>query len=155
MMPNNHAVRAPRFAAQARRGLSLIEVLVAVMVLSISMTFVGHISASLTQSGRRNDVIAKRTFAMQQTANIVGALPFKSLTPTVLPASKTMALGDFSYVRRIAITISGTTSVGQTATISITIVPQTGIMSDTLLKDSLQMYRSAPLCGTALGVAAC
>ena len=111
MMPNNHAVRAPRFAAQARRGLSLIEVLVAVMVLSISMTFVGHISASLTQSGRRNDVIAKRTFAMQQTANIVGALPFKSLTPTVLPASKTMALGDFSYVRRIAITISGTTSV--------------------------------------------
>jgi prepilin-type N-terminal cleavage/methylation domain-containing protein len=145
----------PRFAARARRGLSLIEVLVAVMVLSISMTFVGHISASLTQSQRRNDVIAKRTFAMQQTSNIVGALPFKSLTPTVLPASKTMTLGDFTYVRRIAISTSGSTSVGQTATVSITIVPQTGIMSDTLLKDSLQMYRSAPLCGTALGVAAC
>jgi prepilin-type N-terminal cleavage/methylation domain-containing protein len=154
-MTSNRAPRAPRFAVRPRQGLSLIEVLVAVMVLSISMTFVGHISASLTQSQRRNDVIAKRTFAMQQTSNIVGALPFKSLTPTVLPASKTMTLGDFTYVRRIAISTSGSTSVGQTATISITIVPQTGIMSDTLLKDSLQMYRSAPLCGTALGVAAC
>ena len=154
-MPNNRAVRAPRFAARARRGLSLIEVLVAVMVLSISMTFVGHISASLSQSGRRNDLIAKRTFAMQQTTNIVGALPFKSLTSTVLPASKTMTLGDFTYIRRIAIATAGSASIGQTATISITIVPQTGIVSDTMYKDSLQMYRSAPLCGTALGVVAC
>ena len=154
-MPNNRVTRAPRFAARARRGLSLIEVLVAVMVLSISMTFVGHISASLSQSQRRNDLIAKRTFAMQQTTNIVGALPFKSLTTTVLPASKTLTLGDFTFVRRVAIATSGSASVGQTATISITIVPQTSIVSDTMFKDSLQMYRSAPLCGTALGVVPC
>jgi hypothetical protein len=99
--------------------------------------------------------MAKRTFAMQQTSNIVGALPFKSLTSAVLPASKTMTLGDFTYVRRIAITTSGSATAGQTATISITIVPQTSIISDTLLKDSLQMYRSAPICGTALGIVAC
>ena len=147
----NHATLALR----PRRGLSLIEILVAVIVLSIMMTYVGHISASLTQSQRRNDLIAKRTFAMQQTTNIVGALPFKSLTSTVLPASKTMTLGDFTYIRRIAITTSGTVSSGQVATISITIVPQTSVISDTLLKDSLQMYRSAPLCGTALGTVAC
>ena len=154
-MPNNRATRAPRFAARARRGLSLIEVMVAVIVLSISMTFVGHISASLTQSQRRNDLIAKRTFALQQTTNLVGALPFSSLNSTVLAASKTMTLGDFTYIRRIAISTSGSTSIGQKATISITIVPQTGIVNDTLLKDSLQMYRSAPICGTALGVVAC
>jgi prepilin-type N-terminal cleavage/methylation domain-containing protein len=154
-MSNTLATRAPRFVPRARQGLSLIEVLVAVIVLSIMMTYVGHISASLTQSQRRNDLIAKRTFAMQQTTNIVGALPFKSLTTTVLPASKTMTLGDFSYIRRIAITTSGSATAGQTATISITIVPQTNIIRDTLLKDSLQMYRSAPICGTALGIVAC
>jgi prepilin-type N-terminal cleavage/methylation domain-containing protein len=154
-MSNTLAIHAPRFVPRARQGLSLIEVLVAVIVLSIMMTYVGHISASLTQSQRRNDLMAKRTFAMQQTSNIVGALPFKSLTSAVLPASKTMTLGDFTYVRRIAITTSGSATAGQTATISITIVPQTSIISDTLLKDSLQMYRSAPICGTALGIVAC
>lgn len=154
-MPTIRVSPAPRFAPRARRGLSLIEVLVAVIVLSIMMTYVGHISASLTQSQRRNNLIAKRTFAMQQTTNIVEALPFKSLTSTVLPASKTMTLGDFTYIRRIAISTSGSASIGQTATISITIVPQTSIVSDTLLKDSLQLYRSAPLCGTALGQVPC
>jgi len=143
--------RAPR----KRRGLSLIEVIIAVMILGIMMTFVGHISAGLSQSNRKNDVIAKRTFAMQQQANIIGALPFASLTTTVLPATKNFTLGDFTYARRVAITTNGNTSVGQSATIAITIVPQTGIASDTLLKESMTMLRSSPICGTSLGVASC
>ena len=151
----NSSFRTRRFAPSSRAGLSLIEVLVAVIVLGITMTFVGHISTGLTQSQRRNDLIAKRTFAMQQTANLVGALPFASLTSTVLPASKTLTIGDFTYIRRIAITKSGSASVGQMATVAITIVPQTSYASDTLMKDSLAMYRSAPICGTALGVVAC
>jgi len=142
-------------ARGARSGLSLIEVMVAVVVLGVSMTFVGHISTGIAQTSRKSDIIAKRTFAMQQQANIVGALPFSSLTTTVLPASKTFTLGDFTYERRIALTVSGSASIGQKATITIAIVPQTGIASDTLLKESLTMYRSAPLCGTTLGMVAC
>jgi prepilin-type N-terminal cleavage/methylation domain-containing protein len=142
-------------APRQRRGLSLIEVMVAVMVLSITMTFVGHISSSLTQANRRNDIIAKRTFAMQQQANVIGALPFQSLTTTLLPPTKTFTLGDFTYDRRVTLATTGSTSVGQTATISITIVPQTGYASDTLLKESMTMYRSSPTCGTSLGVVAC
>jgi prepilin-type N-terminal cleavage/methylation domain-containing protein len=138
-----------------RSGLSLVEVLVAVMVLSVAMTFVGHISTGIAQSNRTSDVVAKRTFAMQQQANVVGALPFASLTTTVLPATKTFTLGDFTYIRRVALSTAGSTSIGQTATIAITIVPQTGIASDTLLKESLTMYRSSPLCGTAIGMASC
>jgi prepilin-type N-terminal cleavage/methylation domain-containing protein len=143
--------RAPR----QRRGLSLIEVIIAVMLLSIMMTFVGHISAGITQSNRRNDVIAKRTFAMQQQANIIGALPFASLTTTVLPATKNFTLGDFTYTRRVTITAGGNSSIGQTASIALTIVPQTGYASDTLLQESMTMLRSSPLCGTSLGVASC
>jgi prepilin-type N-terminal cleavage/methylation domain-containing protein len=142
-------------APRQRRGLSLIEVMVAVMILGITMTFVGHISTGIAQSNRKSDIIAKRTFAMQQQANVVGALPFASLTTTILPPTKNFTLGDFSYTRRVALTKAGNASVGQTATIAITIVPQTGIPSDTLLQETLTMYRSSPLCGTALGIQAC
>ena len=142
-------------APRRRRGLSLIEVMVAVMILGITMTFVGHISTGIAQSNRKSDIVAKRTFAMQQQANVVGALPFASLTSTILPATKNFTLGDFRYTRRISLSTTGSASIGQTATIGITIVPQTGIDSDTLLKETLTMYRSAPLCGTALGIQSC
>ena len=144
-----------RLVPRQRRGLSLIEVMVAVMILGITMTFVGHISTGIAQSNRKSDIIAKRTFAMQQQASVVGALPFTSLTSTILPATKNFTLGDFSYTRRISLTTAGSASIGQTATIGITIVPQTGIASDTLLKETLTMYRSSPLCGTALGIQSC
>jgi prepilin-type N-terminal cleavage/methylation domain-containing protein len=147
--------RSIDIAPRKRSGLSLIEVLVATMVLSITMTFVGHISTGIAQSSRKSDVVAKRTLAMQQQSNIIGALPFTSLTATVLPATKTLTTGDFTYVRKISLTTAGTPSTGQNATIVITIVPQTGIASDTLLTESLTMYRSSPLCGTSLGMAAC
>jgi prepilin-type N-terminal cleavage/methylation domain-containing protein len=137
---------------RTRNGLSLIEVLVAVMILSITMTFVGHISSSIAQANRKSDVIAKRTFATQQQANIVGAMPFASLTSTVLPATKTFTLGDFTYVRRVSIATTGSASAGYTTAVTITIVPQTGIASDTLLKESISMLRSNPTCGTVLGV---
>ena len=138
-----------------RKGLSLIEVMVAVMILSIMMAFVGHISSSVAQSNRRSEVIAKRTFAMQQQSNIIGALPYSSITATLLPASKSFALGDFRYERRVTLATTGTVAAGFSTAITITIVPQTNIPSDTLLKESLQMIRSAPNCGTVLGMASC
>lgn len=144
-----------RPAPRQRRGLSLVEIMVAVMILGITMTFVGHISTGIAQSNRKSDIIAKRTFAMQQQANVVGALPFASLTSSILPATKNFTLGDFAYTRRVSLTKTGNTSIGQTATIAITIIPQTGIDSDTLLKETLTMYRSSPLCGTALGIQSC
>jgi len=139
----------------SRKGLSLIEVMVAVMILSIMMAFVGHISSSVAQANRRSEVIAKRTFAMQQQSNIIGAMPYSSITATLLPASKTMSLGDFTYLRRVTLATTGTSSAGLSTAITITIVPQTGIPSDTLLKESLSMIRSAPNCGTVLAMASC
>ena len=148
MISRTHS-RAPR------RGLSLIEVMVAVMVLAILMTFVGHISSSVAQSNRRNDVIAKRTFAMQQQSNIIGAMQFSALTTANLPASKNFTLGNFNYIRRVTLTTTGSTFSGLTTAITITIVPQTSYASDTLLKESLSMLRSSPTCGTVLGMASC
>ena len=150
-----HSRFTRRALSSARKGLSLIEVMVAVMILSIMMAFVGHISSSVAQSNRRSEVIAKRTFAMQQQSNIIGAMPYSSITATLLPASKTMSLGDFTYLRRVTLSTTGTVAAGFSTAITITIVPQTGIPSDTLLKESLSMIRSAPNCGTVLGMASC
>jgi prepilin-type N-terminal cleavage/methylation domain-containing protein len=155
MISPSHVRRAAERSPRERSGLSLIEILVAVMVLSIAMTFVGHISTGIAQTSRKSDVIAKRTFAMQQQASVIGALPFSSLTSTILPATKNFTLGDFTYTRRVALSVTGSASTGQKATLTITVVPQTGIASDTLLKESLTMYRSAPLCGTSLGMVSC
>jgi prepilin-type N-terminal cleavage/methylation domain-containing protein len=150
-----HSYTTPNAPRRARRGLSLVEVMVAVMVLAIMMTFVGHVSSSLAQSNRQNDVIAKRTLAMQEQSNIIGAMPFASLTAAVLPPSKSFTLGNFYYIRLVTLSTTGTPTRGQTAAITITIVPQTSVASDTLLTESLTMLRSAPNCGTALGMASC
>lgn len=138
-----------------RRGLSLIEVIVAIVVLGVAMTFVGHITSGIALANKSNSVIAKRTFAMQQQSNLIGALPYSSLTSTVLPASKTFTLGDFTYTRRVTMTQSGSASTGYAMTITITIVPQTGIASDTLKQETVTMVRSSPVCGTALNVTSC
>jgi prepilin-type N-terminal cleavage/methylation domain-containing protein len=143
------------FAPAPRRGLSLIEVIVAITMLGVVMTFVGHISSGIAMMNKRNSLIAKRTLAMQEQANIVGALPFASLTTSVLPATKSITVGDFTFERRVSLTKTGSASTNQTATIQITIVPQTGIPSDTLQKESLTMLRSKPTCGTVLGVIGC
>ena len=140
---------------RSRNGLSLIEVMVAVMLMGIMLAFVGHISTALSQSNRRNEVIAKRTLAMQQQSNVIGAMPFNSLTATLLPATKTLTLGDFTYERRVTLVKTGTVGAGYSLTITLTIVPRTGIPSDTLLKESLTMLRSLPNCGTVLGTAGC
>jgi len=139
----------------SRKGLSLIEVMVAVTIMGIMMAFVGHISSSLAQANRRSEVIAKRTFAMQQQSNIIGAMPFSAITPAMLPASKILVLGDFIYERRVALSTTGNTSAGYSTAITLTIVPKTGIPSDTLLKESLSMLRAAPNCGTVLATAGC
>ena len=155
-MPSRLQAR-PTHSAQrsTRKGLSLIEVIVAIMILSIAMAFVGHISSGLAQYSRVNDVVAKRTFAMQQQANIIGAMSFANLTAAVLPATKTFTIDDFTYERRIALSTTGTTTSGQTTNLTIIIVPQTGVPSDTLLKESLSMVRTSPNCGTVLGTASC
>jgi prepilin-type N-terminal cleavage/methylation domain-containing protein len=138
-----------------RRGLSLIEVIVAIVMMGVVMTFVGHISSAIALANKSNSVIAKRTFAMQQQSNFIGALPYTSLTSTVLPTSKTFTQGDFTYTRRVTMTQSGSAAKGYAMLITITIVPQTGIAADTLKQETVTMMRSKPMCGTALNIVAC
>jgi hypothetical protein len=132
-----------------------VELIVSITVLGVVMSLVGGISSSVAKYGRADDLRTKRNLALQQQANLVGALPTVSLTPTVLPASKSFRTGDFNYTRRISMSASTNPSQGTTTAITITIVPQTSTPSDSLKKESITLYRTSPTCGTALDVKSC
>ena len=144
------SARTATTACRTRRGMSLVEIIVAIALLGIVMALAGRLSFAVTQFNRANDLRAKRGFAMQQQANFVGVLPYASLNATTLPATKSFTTGSFSYQRRIAMTSSA-----KTTSITITIIPNTGVARDTLQRESMTIVRSMPPCGTVLNVATC
>ena len=154
-LPRARARARALWHAAPRRGIGLVELIVSITVLGVVMSMVGGLSSTIAKYGRADDLRTKRNLALQQQANLVGALPALSLTPTVLPASKSFRTGDFNYTRRISMSSSTSPSLGTTTAITITIVPQTSTPSDTLKKESITLYRTSPTCGTALDVKSC
>lgn len=143
--PSATASRRPR------AGMSLIEIMVAMAVLGVVIAMAGRLTFAVTQYGRLNELKAKRGYAMLQQSGFVGALPYRSLNATVLPATKNFTTGDFSYKRRITL-VTGTNATS----ITITIVPNTGVPGDTLQKESATIVRTVPPCGTVLNnIATC
>lgn len=138
-------MKTPTPTPRARRGVSLVEILVAITMLAVILSVVGRLSVTLNNYNRASDIKTKRTMAMQQQMNFVGSLPYASLTATVLPATKSFTTGDFTYTRRVTLT-----TTTYTTTVRVTIVPSTGIPADTLLKESMTMLRTNPPCGTVL-----
>lgn len=154
MTSTSHRTRTPlthpTHRSRPRAGISLVEIMVAMVVLGVVLAFAGRLTFAVSQFGRLNDLKTKRGFAMQQQANLIGALPYTSLNTTVLPPTKVFVSGDFRYTRRVALS-----TVGSVTRIALTIVPNTGISSDTLQKESTTIVRTVPPCGTVLNVGAC
>ncbi|HKO14801.1 MAG TPA: prepilin-type N-terminal cleavage/methylation domain-containing protein [Gemmatimonadaceae bacterium] len=142
MLSSNCAPRSP----SPRRGLSVIEIIVAISVLGIVMAVVGRLSMTVNRYGQTNDLRARRNFAMQQQVDFVGGLAYANLNPTTLPASKIFTSGDFSYTRRMRIDSSG---AGRRV-LTVTVVPRTSAARDTLQKDTFVIVRSNPSCATVL-----
>ena len=85
-----------------RRGFSLIEVMVALTLMSVVLVSVAKIGTAMVTKGRQNDVLAKRNAVLQLEANKLGAAPFASLAGW--PTDSVLTQGDFSYKRRLTIT---------------------------------------------------
>lgn len=118
-----------------RRGFSLIEVLIAMTILSIALMSLAKLSAVITIKTRTNDLVAKRTAALQREANKLGIVRFDSLAnwPT---ANKSFTFGTFTYTRRLTITSQSSTRY----TIKVVVVPS----SDTTKPDSVTFDRTKP-----------
>jgi prepilin-type N-terminal cleavage/methylation domain-containing protein len=68
-----------RVAARPSRGFSLVEVMVAMTLLSIILVVLAKFATIIAVRGRGNDLAAKRTSALRLEANKFGAAPFSTL----------------------------------------------------------------------------
>jgi prepilin-type N-terminal cleavage/methylation domain-containing protein len=126
---------------QNRKGFSLIEIVVAMMLLAIVLTSLARMSLMVAVRGRGNDLFAKRTAVLQLESNKLGAVPYATLS-TWPTTSQTLTLGGFTYRRRMAIANTGSNRYS----IKIIVMP----MSDTTKKDSVTLDRTLPATRTPL-----
>jgi len=124
-----------------RRGFSLIEVMVAMTLLSIVMMSLAKISVSVATRARMNDLVAKRNAALQLESNKFVTVPFDSLRnwPTT---TKTFTRGNFAYTRRLTIT----QVTAMRYTVKVVVTPTTNSSK----KDSVIIDRTKPPTGSPL-----
>jgi prepilin-type N-terminal cleavage/methylation domain-containing protein len=128
-----------------RQGFSLIEVMVAMTLLSIVMMSLAKIGVTVAVRGRTSDLVAKRNAVLQLETNKIGTVPFDSLTRAPwVSGSKTFTLGAFAYTRRLSITKLSFTR----DSIKVVIIPSL----DSTKKDSVILDRTKPPAGTPLCV---
>jgi len=132
-------VAAPR----RRRGVSVIEIMIAVTMLGIIMMSLGKLSVAVSQRGRTNDITAKRNFALTQQANKYRTTPYANIAALTTARTRVDA-GDFSYYRSLRIT--------QPVTGQYRIVLRVAPVTDTTKSDSLVIDRTQPPSSTALCV---
>jgi len=121
----------------ARAAFTLVEVMVAMTLLSIVLVSLAKASTIVAVRGRSNGLVAKRTAALQLEANKMGVVPFANLSNWLtVHTGSTFVAGDFSYTRRMTITSQGSNRY----TVKIVVVPST----DTTKKDSVSLDRTLP-----------
>ncbi len=130
----------------SRKGFSLIEVLVAMSVLSLVLLSLARVTTALALRSRGNDILAKRTASLQLEANKFGAVPYASLAgwPT---ADTTVVRGNFTYTRHLVITKASITRYS----VKIVVIPAL----DSTKKDSVMIDRSQPPSTTPLCTTGC
>jgi prepilin-type N-terminal cleavage/methylation domain-containing protein len=120
---------------RARRGFTLIEVLVALILLGVTLSSVAWLSVLVSSRGRRTDLAAQRAAALQQQVSWLGGIPFTRID-SVATGTSSVTAGSFSYTRKIRITSPATNR----RTITIVITPT----ADQTMKDSVMFDRGNP-----------
>jgi prepilin-type N-terminal cleavage/methylation domain-containing protein len=131
---NTKRVRA-RFSTRARNGFSLIEVMVAMTMLSLVLLQLAKVTTALALKNRTNDLVAKRTASLQLEANKFGAVPWASLA-TWSVTDQTITRGNFTYTRHLVITKTGINRYS----VKIVVTPS----ADATKKDSVMIDRTQP-----------
>jgi prepilin-type N-terminal cleavage/methylation domain-containing protein len=137
-LPRRRAVFARRRPA---RGFSLIEMMVSMTILGIVLMSLARLSVYVTQSARTNDLVAKRTAALQLELNKFGAMPFTTLS-TFSTTAVTVTSGDFTYTRELTVTAAGSNRLA----VKIVVIPaRTTVRKDSVMFDRVRSSTS-PLC---------
>jgi prepilin-type N-terminal cleavage/methylation domain-containing protein len=126
---------------RSRKGFSLIEIMVALTMLSLVMMSVARMALYVSLRGRGNDGYAKRTAALNLESNKFSAMRFANIG-SFSTTNKTFTLDGFTYTRKLTITTVSSTQY----TIKIVVVPS----ATTVGQDSVTITRTAPPSSTAL-----
>ena len=144
--------------ARNRPGFSLIEVVVAMMLLTFVIGALGVLAAKTSQRARRADILAKRNYVLVQQINRYSGVPFDTIRFRLnndLLSSKDTIWGDTLggavkyFLRRDTVTYYGATSTPTAADTfvveaKVVIVPVTLFPSDSQYKDSVVIHRRNP-----------
>jgi prepilin-type N-terminal cleavage/methylation domain-containing protein len=138
------APRAPR----PRRGLSMIEILVAMTLLSVVLGALSVLTTRTVKRSRDLDVGSARTFVLMQQTNRFSSLAYDSL-PLYAPRIDTIVAGRFSYRRSLTYTQGATGS--EYRTLKVMLVPLGKNLSpvqarpDSLVFQRAKTYVKTPL----------
>jgi Tfp pilus assembly protein PilV len=138
-----HEPAAPR----ARRGISLVEIIVA---MSILVFVLGALSVLTTRTVRRSrdlDVGSARTFVLMQQSNRFSSLTYDSI-PSYAPRVDTIRTGRFYYERRLTY-VQGTTG-SEYRTLKVKLKPLYLSSSTMQRPDSLMFQRAKTYAKTPL-----
>lgn len=126
----------------ARRGFSLVELIVAMALFGIVMVMLGSLSLTVTRRGRTNEYNTKRNLALAQQASRIEAMPFKDAS-ALTSGTTQMLVGDFTFNRRLTVTAAATDRY----TIKIVIAPVTNeFQPDSVTIDKTRPASGMPLC---------
>jgi len=139
--PARVRARTPR----VRRGFSLIEIVVAMTILAVVLLSLSGLAAKAAARATNNDLMIKRTAALQLEASKLGAMPYATLA-TLSTSNASYTFEGFTYTRRITRT-AGTNRY----TVKVVIVPAL----DTARKDSVIFDRANPPSTTPLCTSGC
>jgi Tfp pilus assembly protein PilV len=125
----------PRGTTRPRRGISIVEILVAMTLLVVVIGSLGVLSARTARRARTLDLKSARTFVLMQQSNRFSVLPYDSIS-FYAPKNDTVIAGRFKYARRVTYTQSMTGSEYKTVKVYLIQV------GDSTVTDSLTFLRA-------------
>jgi type II secretory pathway pseudopilin PulG len=126
-----------------RRGISLIEVIVAMTLLAFVLGSLGLLAAKTAGRARALDANSARTFVLTQQANRFSVLPYDSI-PIYAPKLDTVVAGRFQFVRRVSYTNASTGR--EYRRVTVLLIPLADRKKpDSLVFERAKTYAKSPL----------
>jgi Tfp pilus assembly protein PilV len=123
--------------------MTLIEILIAMTILTAVLTGLGLVTARIGVHSRRADATAARTFFLTQQSNRFSVLPYDSIA-AYAPRHDTLVSGRFTFVRNVRYEQDTTGSVYKKVVVSLTSISDTS-QHDSLIFVRAKTYAHSPL----------
>ena len=124
-----------------QRGVSLIEIMIALSILSVVLLALGGLMFDVARHSRRSTAVAYRSAALESATSWIQALPWDSL-PTVVGCTDSITTGLLEYTRCVEL-VSNTAS----SRLARIIISPTGVLQarpDTVTVERTKARASSP-----------